>query len=327
MLYPIPSEVWQLYNQKWAEVLFSRGVLSAEDLALVTLPPPLSPQQQATADANDLAEERVKGQIQEMYRRPCPRADDCGHGASLHMRRKVDGQVQDILIRPHCGRSACPFCWRRRVSNALERALAALLKTTQKGEILPRLEPLHAAEISWAEWNALDKHIRRAHGGSCGRLRVRQDGNKLLVIADKPFCGSVPVTPSEAMGLAAAAVARLNVAKHSFRLLGSWYVCRAPRYELMGRYKHLDHREVQKELQSLGTRSQRFCITSAVGVFWRAQSEKIADLLWGFVLETVCPSLSQQEYTERGKSDSDSAHYVDSPLDTPWELELGIRAT
>jgi hypothetical protein len=86
-----------------------------------------------------------------MYDHPAPRHLNCGKGFAILVRRdRESGGVEDALIRPSCGRSDCPHCWRCRLTRTYRRAATILLdaSATEAGHA-PRPGQLHIAETTW----------------------------------------------------------------------------------------------------------------------------------------------------------------------------------
>jgi hypothetical protein len=275
-------------------------------------PPPeesiriISPELEEAIAARDNARRRVGSVIRGMYKQRVARAANCGHGPTLHLRHRH--KVQDIAVRPNCCSARCPFCWRRRVSTTLHRAAACLLDAPGEDR-LPRMGHVHVARIRWDQWETLDHLIRRQHSGDVGRLRVRQTDDTVLVIAEKPFSGSEPVTPAAACDMAREAIGNLNPAKHSFRLLGAWSDSKVKQYALLDTHEHLDLDAVQRELAALRAKANRFATSTAVGLVWTAATELEADRLWATALERACPSIAYRDTDPNGRN-SDSTNEI-----------------
>jgi hypothetical protein len=294
-------------------------------------PPPLTSAECQVADEADAARGRVEARITGLYQQRAVRALYCGKGATHHLRRDEGGAVEDALIRFSCGKSSCPHCWRRRLTKTYRRATRCLLdapaEPDQPGKPgrknLPRLGSVHVALCDWMKWEALDKAIRRRHGGDCGRLRVRRFDNRLLVVAAHPFPGSTPRTPAEALDEAAAFVGELHTHRHSYRQLGDWSDRAKPRWRLLGRYQRsFDYDAIKQFLDEAGFRSRRIKQRDMAGLFWRVQQgEDIANKLAARLLS----EFGQEEESGCANSDSpaaepDSASGEEDfdPGETPW---------
>lgn len=295
----------------------------------------LTPEQVAAAEQADLAFWREEEKIKALYAHPAPRALNCGHRSTLHVRHEADGYVEDMLLRRPCGRSSCPYCWRRRLTSTYRRAAKCLLDAPPEPDEparpgrrnLPRLGPVYVGETDWLKWVAFDRGIRRQHGGGCGRLRVRRADNRVFVVCAQPFPGSRPISPAEACALASAAIGELHTARHSFRLLGDWNDREPPRWRLVGKYEHLDFGVVQDWLVVFGIKARRLQSRTLTAMLWRTASEEEATALCERLLAKVCPSLAKEEEKEGRKSDNDpgdaeredlATSFDDDPGDSPW---------
>jgi hypothetical protein len=233
-----------------------------------TVPPPSEAEVQAEEAAAHL-----EGRLKRLYKARAARGPGCGRVGALHLRRGQGGQVEDALVRLACGRSDCPHCWRKRRAKACRRAAAALLATEG---------PVHVGETTWERWDALDKAIRRRHGGDCCRLRVRRGDDTVLVVAESPFPGSRPCSPAEALGAVAVAVLDcLSQERHSFRLLGDWADRHRPEWRFVARLDApMAWEDVRREVEALGARARRLEGRPDLQVLlWRCDSEEAAQAL------------------------------------------------
>src|SRR5262249_34099644 len=122
------------------------------------------------------------------------RRANCGHSAPSHIRKVSELGVHDAVIRFKCGRSDCPFCWRRRKVKTIKRGLKALVfDATGK----PAARKVFAGTINWSDWKALNRKLRRRHGKDCGRLHLRTTDGRALVVSEVPFEGGEEI-PSTA---------------------------------------------------------------------------------------------------------------------------------
>jgi hypothetical protein len=274
--------------------------------AYVVPAPPLTAEQARAVEEGDAARWRVEQKVDALHAHPAARALNCGKLCTLHLRRPHPlraGFIQDVLIRPACGRSDCPHCWRRRLTRTYRRAAACLLDAAPDSR-LPRIEAVHIGEIHWLGWDTLDRSLRRQHGRGVGRLRVLRSDNTMLVVCAKPFPGSRPVTPAEALDIVSAAIDRLHKQKHSYRQLGKWNDASPPEWKLIRRCpKPFDLKVIQSELEALDKKVKRFCNSAAFGLIWSADSVASADALW-----SRCPTLALLSKSSfRSKSDTVSS--------------------
>jgi hypothetical protein len=135
--------------------------------------------------------------------------------------------------------------------------------------------------VAWDRWPALDRSIRRRHGGNCGRLRVRRGDSVVVLVSEHPFRGSREATPAEAVALASqAALDFMDTRRHSFRLLGRWADRQPPGWRLVQRLGPLDLAEVRRELEALGVRADRLKDRPDLQLLlWRCASDSEADAL------------------------------------------------
>jgi hypothetical protein len=318
---PITSEWWAAE----AEVRFNRLVQEGRipaDAPGVKRPSAfaaLAPGHQAAVKAALAAQERVSDRITVWYKERAARAPYCGLGRSFHMRR-IDGACQDLLVRPHCGKSSCPFCWRRRKAKSLHRAADCLVgKKESLRQITPdpKLGKVHVGWTDWNSWQTVDRRIRREHGGTVGRLRVRLDDDRVLMISSMPFDGSRPAERTEATDLAAAAICQLHRGKHSLRILGAWYERPVAKYKKLSQHEHLDLRKVRRELKTLGIGSDLYAKSGYQGLAWRAKDEATLDLIWMLVTEKLRPGFAPMVSPRKGpKSDEDISDSWETPFDS-----------
>ncbi len=292
-------------------------------------PVELTREQNEAADRADEALLRIEAKLTALREHRVARHPNCDKPRrTAHLRRNHDGGGgEGLLWQPRrCGRSDCPYCWRDRLTRTYNRAAAVLLPDFPTSETLPRTGLLHFAEIDWLEWEAIDKCIRRKHGGDVGRLRVhRADGN-LLVVCAQPFRGSRPVTPAEACDLASDAIDNLHKANHTYRQLGDWNDTKPSKWNLVAHLPGtLNLGAVAERLQTAGRKSRQFRTPGARGLVWRVESEAVAVRLELLITtpDESCPTLSYGEYlSPKGpKSDtlppSDDWGAVDDDCRTP----------
>jgi hypothetical protein len=220
---------------------------------------------------------------------------------------QASGDSEHALIRYHCGRSDCPFCWRRRLAKTYRRAMFCLLYAPGDG-VRPRTGTLHAGEMEPLAWDTWDRVHRRKYGGKTGRLRVRRTDGALLVIAEHPFAGSRPVSPAEALDLAAAAIDQLHTGRHAFRLLGVWNDSRRPHWRLLQRIKQdpdkpaFDFDAIFQELRDDGRKARRFRDPDIEGLIWRGDGP----------VKGLCPSSAKEEEGSPGaKADLEAPEVPD----------------
>lgn len=278
----------------------------------INLLQPLTREEIEAGDRADECKRRIEAKIQAMYDRPAVQHLKCGKTRTIHLRRdRENDAVDDLLIKTKCGRIDCPHCQRRRLTKTYRRAAVVLLHASAESN-LPRVGPLHVAESHWSTWEALDKSIRRQHGGDVGRLRIRRGDNSLLVICSQPFRGSRPVSPSEACDLATDAIDRMHEEQHSFRLLGDWNDSKESEWKLVQHLPGtLNLGEVAELLTALGRKSRAFKTSELQGLIWRCPNEMTAASIE--VLLTTSeglrprarPSSSEGKYrSSRRKSDT-----------------------
>jgi hypothetical protein len=131
--------------------------------------------------------------------------------------RKADFEsCKDAFIRAMCGRSDCPYCWRRRLIRTIGRATRCLLFAD--GDV--RTQTVWVREIDWFDWPALNRSLRRRYGKVCGRLRARKSDNRALVMCQHPFKGAEALTPAQAVDRLLAAIDMLHTRRSSYRQLG-----------------------------------------------------------------------------------------------------------
>jgi hypothetical protein len=238
----------------------------------------LTEEEQAAADAADAAYRDLERRLAALHAGSAPRAKNCGSTCTLHLRRERDGHVEDCLARLPCDNSSCPHCWRRRRAKCCRRAAGCLLELPA-GAV--RSCSLHVGETTWDGWAALDKAIRRQHGGKVGRLRVRRADDTVLVVCEGPFRGSRPVTPGTALALVATAVIDcLSKRRQSYRQLGLWQARRETTWKLVQEHdRGIDLAEVQRQLEELQVRSRQLKSPNLAVLLWRTDSEAAADAL------------------------------------------------
>lgn len=288
-----------------------------------------SVQQTAAAEEAAAAYQAVEERIAALHAHPAPRALNCGtRSPTLHLRRDRDGgRVEDALIHTSCGRSDCPHCWRRRITRTYRREATCLLYTEAE-KLLPRAGALYLAETDWASWEALDKSIRREHGGAVGRLRIRRTDGTVLVVCAQPLRGGRTVTPAEACDLASGAVGQLSAARHAYRQLGDWSDSGTTEWRLIARLPGtLDFAKVADRLLAAGRKSRQFRTAELSGLVWRVESEAAAvrlELLLSSP-QQACPTLAPWEDRDPKGPKSDTPPPPSSggggdfnPVDSPW---------
>jgi hypothetical protein len=195
-----------------------------------------------------------------MLKNKVERSRFCGRGAAIQLARPRKGAAGFDLhtARFCCGRSECPHCFRKRIIKTYKRSARVLLDREPYNPMSrkPRVGDLHCRILPWGEggkrYNALDKSIRRAHG-NIGRLHIRMVGGDVCVIAEKPFRGSEPLSPDDALGKAVECIDMLDPARNSFRLQGTWKDKRKTEWKKIDEFSpKLDFREAKKALEEAG---------------------------------------------------------------------------
>jgi hypothetical protein len=317
----ISCELWRMIDEEQLKDLPSFWDDQPDQPVYLTSP--LSPEQATAADEADKARRRMEAKLAALHERRAPRALNCGKGRALHLRRDRDGGVEDGLFRFSCGRSDCPHCWRRRLTKTYRRS--AFLLDADGESRLPRVGLLHVGEVDWIWWETFDRAMRRQHRGCAdargrrglGRLRIRRSDNCVLIVSERPFRGSRPVTPAEAFEIASAAIDELHTARHAYRQLGKWADRHSTEWRLVDRVgEPLDFGTVQVHLAELGIRSKHFQNRDLAALLWRAESEAAADMLFAQLLHSAegCPT-----FANGGKKDRFS-HCPKS--DTPPDADL-----
>jgi hypothetical protein len=308
------------------------------DVPAYVVNPPSEEEDRAALDA-DAARQRVEDKIAAMHAHPAARSLKCGKGRVLHLHRDrgvrdyqkseeargrnisykraakeckaTAGDTEHALIQMCCGRSDCPFCWRRRLTRTYRRAVECLLFSSADSN-RPRLGVLHLGETDPFAWETLDRNIRRRHGGRTGRLRCRKADCRILVVGEHPFAGSRPVSPAEALDAVSAAIDDLHTGRHAFRLLGAWNDAKKPRWRLLERVQEpIDFDAVFKELRDAGRKVRRFHLPEVSGVVWVGDGK----------VEASCPSLNVEESSSsRPNSDTDPPDGWEDhdPGGNPW---------
>lgn len=322
----VSTETWALLDR------CQRIDLAADGLEepLSVLPEMTAEQLEAIADA-EVAQARIDARIDAMHERPAPRRANCGQTLTVHLRRnRPSGGVQDALARLRCKRSDCPHCWRLLLTRNLRRATTCLLDA-RKDTNAPRLGLLHVAETTWEAWEAFDKAMRREsyqapprapdeekRKPGPGRLRIRRQDGTVLVIGERPFAGSRPVKPAEAVDLAAEAIAALHGDKHSYRQLGAWSDHRSKEWRCLRRlHKAINLGEVCMRLASLGASSQLLSTPDMQALYWRAPSWEAAEAL----AAEACPSLARGAEPKGGFHRAKSDKAAEQGEEVPFEAE------
>src|SRR5262249_60800318 len=133
------------------------------------------------------------------------------------------------MVQWDCHRHDCAFCRANRMLDDVEHARnrflqardpdpgqavhpdAAPMNYLDGRRVVDRLRPLYVGWISWEEWPAVSRAIRRVPLGpndsaaGHGRLRARV-AKRVFVVAEVPFPTSRPATPGEALRECLAAV-------------------------------------------------------------------------------------------------------------------------
>jgi hypothetical protein len=202
------------------------------------------------------------------------------------------------------------------LTRTYRRAASCLLDASHENN-LPRTGLVHVGETHWLSWEALDRAIRRDHGGKVGRLRVcRSDGTVLIVCAE-PFRGSRPLSPAEVLDVVSTTIDQLNTRRHAFRLLGKWSDRLPKSWKQIARYKQpLSLITVREELEKLGQRAKLFHSQALSGLIWRADSEATMEGLL-----KACPSLAKGENKGENTNPSWTNSDTPSPEDDPSEWE------
>jgi hypothetical protein len=332
---PISRGTWELleecYREEEAAAAAARGFGAGARTSCdggappaespVRLVEPVSPEEEAAAAEAEAARRRLQAVVDALYARRAPRGPGCGRGRVLHIRRNAPGSasgaVDDGLIRPSCGRSSCPHCWRRRLRRTYGRAAGCLLDESADSHRV-RTCALHVAEADWSDWEGIDKAIRRRYGGGCvGRVRVRRDDNTLLVVCELPFAGSRPVTPGQALDLATAAIGRLHRARHSYRQLGDWSDRQESEWRLCGHVDPaIDLGDVQALLEEMGRRANHLHNPDLELLLWRVESETAAEALFA----SLCLTEPASEFRPCGGRGS---HRGQSRTGGPWRMRAG----
>jgi hypothetical protein len=235
---------------------------------------------------------------------------------------RATGDTEDALVKLCCGRSDCPWCWRKRITKTYRRALHCLLYLGADSN-RPRVGFLHIGETDPPRWESLDRTIRRKHGGDTGRIRVRKADCRILVVAEVPFPGSRPVTPAEALAVVSEAIDRLHTGKHAYRMLGRWNDSKAPQWQLLGQIKQaIDFEDVYRELLAAGRKAEEIR---------RFNRPEFSGLIWtgGGFTAPKCPTIANGENAipHRRNSDTGDAETWDEGIipgdgedgtDNPW---------
>jgi hypothetical protein len=137
---PKPSRPLTPEERAWlAEYDRRKRMDEAEAFAAETVPvylvPPPSAAEERAADKADLARYRLeKGVLVRLRAGAATRCENC---FTLHLRRELDADLdgsdgfEDLFISACCGRSSCPFCWRRRLLKSIQRAVGCLLEDAE----------------------------------------------------------------------------------------------------------------------------------------------------------------------------------------------------
>jgi len=302
MNYRPSREYWELLDAEQRKDLPSVPVESPTERPVQPARP--SAEEIEAGEQADQSLRKVGDRIAALFRQRAPKAADCGRGPVTLFSKEAagcPGAIDNMLRQSRCKRTSCPHCWRLRVYKTLRRACTCLLDAPGPGPgHSPRLGKLHVAETHWLSWEAEDKAIRRRYPecvdenkrSSVGRLRVRRANNAVLIVCERPFRGSRPMSPAEALDLVSAAIETLHTDKHSFRLLGSWMDRQEKEWVVIDRYAHLDLSAVRDELKARGARVRQFKNQDARGLVWRTDSRGAAN-----ALVRGCPSLSMSSST------------------------------
>lgn len=337
MCYRPSIKLMKLLDEVRTKRLVKEGLLAAPAEEPICIIPPLPPDVEAAAEARDAAKARVDKKMRQLHEHPVAKAPNC---LTFRRKSKLLNRAKDnafmLCNAVYCGRSAetdghlvCPFCFRRRLTKILSRMATALLDAPPQGDDglknLPRTEMLHVGETAWSNWETFDKSVRRAHGGSVGRLRIRKTDNTVIVICERPFRGSKPIAPADACDLALAAIDDLHKAKHSFRILGSWLAKQEAEWKIVEQHKEVDYPQTLQNMVKAGIPAKPIKSREIKGIFYRPLNAAQADLARSLIV--ACPTNPKEENSSTwDKSDEagiDEPEPPEEEHETPFEGEEG----
>jgi hypothetical protein len=288
----VSPEAQFLIGKAYLECLNRRQAKDPKPLRIV---PPLSPEKaKAWKEVRDI-KRRVRAKKDLLCEHPAVRRPGCGQGGTFLIRKATAKGVKDAFLRPKCGRSNCPYCWRRRVFRTIDRAEGCLLFLPD-GDV--RTEAVWCKEIDWKDWPALNRKLRRKHGKECGRLHVRQVDDRCLVFCQFPMKGAEPLLPGPAIDRALSALDHLHTRRSSYRALGAWHSKKRSEWRRLAHFEQaLDLHVMRKHLRQLGTYAL-FAFKDRPeiedGLLWHSSTVAAADALWKR-LEELCPDLALGE--------------------------------
>jgi hypothetical protein len=303
-------------GKAYLECLNRRRAKEPKRLRIV---PPLTPEKaKAWKEAREI-KRRVRAKKDLLCEHPAVRRPGCGQGGTFLIRKTTAKGVKDAFLRPKCGRSNCPYCWRRRVFRTIDRAEGCLLFLPD-GDV--RTETVWCKEIDWRAWPALNRKLRRRYGKDCGRLHVRMVDDRCLVFSQHPMKGAEPLLPGPAIDRALSALDHMHTRRSSFRLLGAWHVKKRSEWRRLAHFEQaLDLHVMRKHLRQLGTYAL-FAFKDRPeleeGLLWHSSTEVAADALWDR-LEELCPDLACAERSSAWrKSDTEPAGSAEAASGGAW---------
>ncbi len=240
---------------------------------------------------------RLQKRCDELYRQKLQRHPACGLKGALHLSRpSALGGVESVLFRPRCGRIDCPCCQRRRLCRTLKRAASCVL-TGDGATYLPRTEPLFLLETTLARWPALDRAIRRKHGGKTGRLRVIRSDGSVLVVMEQPYPGAEPFAPHLVWDIVEAAIDELAPKRHAYRQLGRWSDAVRSGWKLVQRTSEfVNFASAKGYIDGMGHKGRLFRTSELQGLIFRTGTQAEANTLVGAIVAAAHPTASVSEY-------------------------------
>lgn len=128
---PISRELWAMIDANQRQDLREASIAGAP----VYLVPPPPAGELAAANAALETRRRIDEGVRARLRPDSGmRCESC---FTLHLRRKLDPDLdgadgfEDLFMPASCGKSSCPFCWRRRLLRSLNRAVGVLLEDAE----------------------------------------------------------------------------------------------------------------------------------------------------------------------------------------------------
>jgi|SRR5579884_950021 len=254
----------------------------------------------------------------------------CGSGGTFYIRKAQPGDVKDALLRFKCGRSDCPYCWRRRVVKTIRSATDCLIRNNKES----CSAALYFRLIDWQEWTVINRHIRRRHGVDCGRLHLRTSDNRCLVICEKPFDDATALTLGQAVDAILDNAEELHTERCSFMLLGKWKNKKPSEWKALGHFEGIDFDQVKEELRKIKVSSHRWRKTPEIeaGLAWRAATEEDADAIFEKLSAACNFCANKEEPPTCPKSDSGSSGpwvadgLSPEEVQTPWDTEQESEA-